>query len=234
MDYRYAENRSYEDYASGRVLLSAPGAPNYPARLALELFGRCMEYLPGGGEVTLYDPCCGSAYALTVIGLVHSHRLRRILGSDIDEGALTAARRNLSLLNHAGLAVRREELAALYAAHGKPSHAQAMDSAQVFVQQLARDVPSLVFQADATASLCIEENPDVIIADVPYGALVNWQGEGGGLNGLMASLRGIAHEGTILALSMDKQQKASPQGFERLEKFTVGKRRVEILRASFG
>ncbi len=33
MEYRYCEDRSWEDFSSGRVLRGAGGAPNFPVRL---------------------------------------------------------------------------------------------------------------------------------------------------------------------------------------------------------
>ena len=46
MEYRFAPAGGYEDVASGRVLLHRSGQPPFPARLALELFGRARELAP--------------------------------------------------------------------------------------------------------------------------------------------------------------------------------------------
>ena len=40
MDYRFAPERDYADFAPGRALRGGKGRPNFPVRLALELYGR--------------------------------------------------------------------------------------------------------------------------------------------------------------------------------------------------
>jgi hypothetical protein len=38
--YKYGLDENYEDFASGRVIYSGKGIPNYPVRLITEIFGR--------------------------------------------------------------------------------------------------------------------------------------------------------------------------------------------------
>ena len=71
-------------------------------------------------------------------------------------------------------------------------------------------------------------NPDIIITDIPYGNLVNWGGEGE-LDVMMDNLLKIAGVDTVLAVSMDKSQKITSEGWKRVEKQNIGKRRFEIL-----
>ena len=52
---------------------------------------------------TIYDPFCGVAYALTVLGFFHGADIKAIFASDIDENVLSLARKNLSLLSKDGL-----------------------------------------------------------------------------------------------------------------------------------
>ncbi|WP_312847199.1 hypothetical protein [Microbispora sp. KK1-11] len=79
------------------MLHSAPGFPAFPVRLASEMVQRAME-LRGGGRATVWDPCCGSGYLLTVIGLLHRRRISAVLASDVDPAAVGLAERNLALL----------------------------------------------------------------------------------------------------------------------------------------
>ena len=44
MEYRYSNDKNYEDFVSGRVLYNYKGITNFPARLAQEIFGRCLKY----------------------------------------------------------------------------------------------------------------------------------------------------------------------------------------------
>src|SRR3954454_13430762 len=101
MKYRFVPQReNYEDYAGGRVLFGRPGNTAFPVRLASEIFQRCADRLARSGvppPYSIYDPCCGSGYLLTVIGLLHGDRIARILASDVNLHALEFAQRNLSL-----------------------------------------------------------------------------------------------------------------------------------------
>ena len=44
MEYRYCEDRSWEDFSSGRVLCGVHGAPNFPVRLGCELYRRALSH----------------------------------------------------------------------------------------------------------------------------------------------------------------------------------------------
>ena len=52
---------------------------------------------------TIYDPCCGAAYHLSVIAYLHWDSVCRVIGSDINEKAVQLAERNLGLLTPAGM-----------------------------------------------------------------------------------------------------------------------------------
>src|SRR5437762_331229 len=126
MKYRLAVCReNYEEFAGGRVLYGGPGSSAFPVRLASEVFQSCESRLARHGALppyTLYDPCCGEGYLLTVIGFLHGAHLTRIIASDIDPEAVERARRNLSLLTAAGLDRRLQEIQRLIDAYDKPSH----------------------------------------------------------------------------------------------------------------
>jgi hypothetical protein len=57
MQYRFAEKSNYEDLAAGRVIHGAPGATNFPVRLASELFQRALAVRRGNDRVHVFDPC---------------------------------------------------------------------------------------------------------------------------------------------------------------------------------
>ena len=62
MQYLYAQNRNFEDYASGRVTYARAGQPAFPVRLASEIFQRAYKHWQvAGGQAgcTVYDPVCG-------------------------------------------------------------------------------------------------------------------------------------------------------------------------------
>lgn len=250
MQYRYAKEQSdYSDLSSGRVFYSLPGYPAFPVRLASEIFQRCLDYrqrLYGSSTpCTLYDPCCGTAYHLSVLGYLHGEHLREIVASDVDEKAVVWARRNLGLLSMEGLHKRTEEISRMLAEYGKDSHQEALSSAVILKKQLLsltqrHTIETRVFQANAADSKKILENiaphsVDIVFSDVPYGQHSHWQGSNQNelsnpLGSMLEALFGILASSSIVAIVSDKQQKALHPGYQRIEQFQVGKRRVAILK----
>lgn len=227
MIYKYGTAEIYEDFASGRVIYGGKGIPNYPVRLITEIFGRAMEYSNKKEDLIVYDPCCGGAYSLTILGFFYGEKIEKIYGSDISEEMVTSARKNLNLLKYNGLDDRKAELEKLYAKFHKTSHREALESVEKLKNKLVKDIDTEVFTADCTKSLP-DIKPDIIITDIPYGNLVDWGGEGE-LYAMMKNLLRIAGDDTVLALSMDKSQKITSEGWHRIEKQNIGKRRFEIL-----
>jgi len=228
MEYKYSRDDNYEDYASGRVIYGGKGIPNFPVRLLNEIFGRAKSYLEKQSEIIVYDPCCGGGYALTVLGFFHSDCINMLYGSDIDENMVTYANKNTKLLTAAGLEERRKELEALYEQYHKESHKEALESLKRLENTLKKDIKTEIFQADCTKQLPYI-SPDIIITDVPYGNLVEWNDNSVlSLSDMMMQLVAITKSGAILAVCMDKKQKGSCKGWRRLEKQIVGKRKFEI------
>lgn len=52
----------------------------------------------------------------------------------------------------------------------------------------------------------MDNKPDIIITDVPYGNLVDWQGEEDNISKLLESLAQISSDETVIAICMDKNQ----------------------------
>ncbi len=247
MKYRFAPRQDYGDFASGKVFLSWPGRPAFPVRLASEMFQRCLARQRAEGvtgPVTLYDPCCGGGYLLSVLAYLHGEVIGQLIGSDIDPEALRLAERNLSLLTPAGLDQRISEIEAMLSRYGKMSHAEALASATRLKQRLrelgrSRAITTTVFQADATNQADLDANlsglkVDVVIADVPYGQRSFWQGSDGGagdpMGGMLETLLGVLSKRAILALVADKGQNISHPSYQRLKRLRVGKRQVVFLR----
>lgn len=227
MNYLYCPAGNYEDFASGRVLHGAKGIPNFPVRLIAEIFGRAMAVSNKKDHLIVYDPCCGGAYSLTIIGFFNGDHIEKIYGSDISNDMIECACKNLDLLTYDGLDRRRSELERLYKEYGKDSHREAIQSVENMRIKLGREIASEAFVADCTKALP-DIKPDIIITDIPYGNLVDWGGEGE-INAMMESLYDIADKDTILAISMDKSQKITSEKWQRIAKQNIGKRRFEIL-----
>lgn len=250
MQYKYAkEQQDYSDFSSGRVFYSLPGHPAFPVRLASEIFQRCMAHRATiygtSAPCTFYDPCCGAAYHLSVLAFLHGEHIREIIASDIDEKAVALAKRNLGLLHRDGLDRRILELSTMLAQYGKESHQEALQSASAFKEKLSslRDnhpPETNVFLASATDREKISSHirpgsVDVVFTDVPHGRHSQWQATDSNmpsnpLRSMLDALLSVASPSSILAIASDKQQKISHEGYERIEQFQVGKRRVVILR----
>lgn len=237
MEYRYCENKNFEDLASGRVILHRAGCPNFPVRLAQEIFGRCLSHLDDPGRVCLYDPCCGGGYLLTVLGFLNSEKIEALIGSDINDEAIRLADENLSLLDQEGLGQRIRQLEHLRLLHNKDSHAGALNSAfrlRRLLADAAHGPERRIFKADILSDQPLRDQrfkADIIFTDVPYGNLVEWQSGNQRQVNLLDQLLPVTKEKTVVAICSDKSQKFQSDRFRRVEKQVVGKRLFQIFRA---
>ncbi len=230
MEYLYCKDENFEDFSSGRVLYGGKGIPNFPVRLLNEIFCRAKSYMNKSEDIVVYDPCCGGGYSLSVLGFFHNSVIGKLYGSDVDENMVVHAVKNTSLLTKYGLSKRREELEKLFAEFQKASHREAIDSCDKLSAMLRSEISTEIFQADCTKSLP-QILPDIIITDVPYGKLVEWnEASLMNLDEMMDRLWEISHEGCVLAVCIDKKQKCHSDKWIRVEKNNIGKRRFEIFK----
>lgn len=250
MQYKYEKaNSDYSDLASGRVFYNLPGYPAFPVRLASEIFQRCFanreKLYHRATPCTIYDPCCGAAYHLSVIAYLHRQHIREIIASDIDEKAVAFATRNLGLLSIAGLEKRIHEINTMLEQYHKDSHQDALHSAQVLKNKIIafdqeHSLVTKTFQANATDRNAIMQNigagtVDIVFTDVPYGQHSQWQDSNSKelsnpIQLLLDAILGILSASSIVAIVSDKGQKVFHEGYERIERFQIGKRRVVILK----
>ncbi len=243
MTYRYAVQRDdYSDLASGLVLRSAPGMPGFPVRLASEIFQRASEIHGRGGSLTVWDPCCGSGYLLTVMGLLHPGRIHTIVASDVDESALSLAKANLGLLTVDGLSARRQRLLELAHTHGKPSHHQAAQAAWRLLDRVrAVDTPPAVstavadvFDPNELAGALPAVSPDIVLTDAPYGGLTDWLGaptHAEPIPTMAWALAAVVAPDTVLTISCRARRVPLGHGIRPAATLKVGHRSVAFLRA---
>ena len=238
LEYKFAPNENYEDLSCGRVIYHRTGFSNFPVRLASEIFMRCFELIrESHKQVSIYDPCCGGGYLLTVLGFLHQDQIMSIYGSDISLDATQLAERNLSLLTTEGLLKRKEQLEGIYSSYHKESHLDAIKSVSNLLGCTREKMKYHVFNRDVLSSkpTPIKLVVDIIITDVPYGDLVSWSNAATVENRshidkmLDQLLENLSDDG-IVAISSDKRQKISNSNYKRIKKFQVGKRKIEILR----
>lgn len=237
MKYKFeVEKRDYSDFASGRVLYSAPSTTGFPVRLASEIMQRAFAILAQqgvDGPLRIYDPCCGGAFLLTTIGFLFPRQVGHLIATDLDPLVLEIAEKNLSLLSPEGLERRRRELESYAAAFGKDSHRAALESLERLRDRLGRR--SIAFscgQRDITdLSPFPVQDVDIIITDLPYGQLASWGGEGGDpLESLFINCRRALKEGpAVLAIVADKRPRLKHEAFRRVDHFKLGKRQIALL-----
>ncbi|MEO3944959.1 hypothetical protein [Gorillibacterium sp. CAU 1737] len=239
MEYRYATTkRNEEDFASGRLLYGGHGTTAFPVRLASELVQRGLAHLERLGKKApyrLYDPFCGGGYLATLLGFLQPGVFARIEGSDLNEGVLSVAERNLSLLTPAGLEERTHQLQELERLYGKPSHREALESAKRLAALTEEQHASLECRAfchDSTGLVPPAEvrEVDLVFTDLPYGELVSWQGEARDpIPAFLEQLGACLAAEAIVVVVANKGQKLVHPAYERKEAGKIGKRQFAIL-----
>ncbi len=240
--YKFVEAKeNYKDYSSGRVIYGVPNATNFPVRLASDIFQRCTECLIKKGKsppYIVYDPLCGAAYTLTVLGFLHREEIKKIFASDSNKEMLDFANKNLSLLNNKGMNKRINELEELFVNYKKISHKEALESAQRLKSKI-KNLDVEIFQFNIiTEEILPKQVSDlnIVIADVPYGKLVNWDGLKEGSNPVEIFLNKIKNRlnsNAIVALILNKKQEVSFKEYKLIKKFKIGKRKVILLEPIF-
>jgi 23S rRNA G2445 N2-methylase RlmL len=234
MIYKHFENRNFEDFSSGRVIYNNKNYPNYPVRLAAEIFSRCLEHTPKKNDICLYDPCCGSAYLTIILGYLFNKIIGKIYCSDISEEAIELSQKNLSLLSFNGISRRKNELNELVEKYKKESHKNALCSLEIIKKQIKKEIPFNIFKANILEKPDFIGNKfvaDIIITDVPYGNLVNWSTNvGEEINVLLDGIIPIINNNTIIAISYNKNQNINNKKYCIIEKIKIGHRRISIMK----
>ncbi|MCI0384751.1 rRNA methyltransferase [Streptomyces sp. CNQ085] len=240
--YRHAVERTDgSDLACGVVLHSAPGYPAFPVRLATEVFQRARARLPGDGPVTLWDPCCGSGYLLTVLGLLHRRSLRQVIASDVDPAPLELAAKNLALLSPEGLTAREAERREQSGRFAKPSYLKAAEAARRLRDRLSADGAALpftigtadVFDPRSLSGVVAGSAPDVVLTDLPYGERTHWEGRvpERPVAGMLRSLASVLPPHAVIAVG-DRGRRIPVAPVRPLERLKIGTRSVVLVRAA--
>lgn len=242
MVYRFAtENINYEDYSSGRVLYNRKGTTSFPVRLGSEIFQKCFDFLIRNGAsklVNLYDPCCGGAYLLTSLGFLHGENISKIYASDISEETINLAKRNISLLTVSGMDKRINQIKKLSLLYEKDSHFEALNSAKRFmdlIKNRQHEIDFEIFVSDITQATKLVDkvtNVHILISDIPYGNIVEWndgQSDEEAIKKILTSIYPILAKVAIIALISKKKTKIRHQNYSKVESFSIGKRQITLL-----
>ncbi|MCK1796001.1 rRNA methyltransferase [Streptomyces sp. XM4193] len=243
------ERADSSDLACGVVLHSAPGYPAFPVRLATEIFLRARARLPQQRPLTLWDPCCGSGYLLTVLGLLHRDALRQLVATDADPDPLELAAKNLALLTPEGLSAREDERREQSVRFDKPAYLEAADAAGRLRERLDRGgaLPYALRTADVfapaslAAALAVPDGaeggsalvPDLVVTDLPYGERTRWEGEvpdGAPVLAMLRSLASVLPEHAVIAVT-DRSRRIPVAPVPALERLKIGTRSAVLVRA---
>jgi len=233
MDYLYAEKDDFSFLASGNVIKHFSGMPCFPVRLNLELFERARHAV-GKERISVYDPCCGSGFSLTVLGLMRRDRIEWLRGSDIDPACLEAAGCNTSLLTQEGLFAARD--AVLGGEFATPERkAQMNESVEKLLPYMQGEAPDAdVFRHDILAAAPKLPGPaDYVFADIPYGIMTEWRSDSAvdpdPLQAFLMNVAPVLGKGGVLTVCGGKDLRVRSDAFRRLGRFSVGKRLVYML-----
>lgn len=129
MAYRLSRTSQItQTWPVGRCYGQRRDTPNFRCGSRRSCSFGVAEHLPERPH-TLRDPCCGSGYLLTVLGLRQRARLAAVVVSDIAPDAVALARENLALLTLGGLQARAEVLQARHGEFARQVHADAAAAA---------------------------------------------------------------------------------------------------------
>lgn len=242
--YRYeVERTDYSALASGFVLHSAPQRPAFPVRLTSEMFLRALALTSRSDPVTVWDPCCGSGYLLTVLALLHRPMIARVLASDIDEDALALTRRNLSLLSPAGLRARAIELAQRADQFGKQVYESAASTAAELERQLTADGGAVqwtarrasVFDPQQLAEVVAGSSPDVVLVDMPYGEQTHWSTDSpapASPSQMVRALAEVLPTNAVIAMALRGRKIPLDPHIRSRGKFKIGTRAIALVQVA--
>ena len=233
MEYKFVtRHENYEKYASWRVLYSAPWSAPFPVRLIDEIFQRACELAWKTTNLKLYDPCLWSGYMMTIIWFLHGSKIQSITWSDSDEKVLKIAEKNLDLLTVAWLQKRIAELESYEKLYGKQSHTDAIKDAQALLSWIhaTNHHINTSCKIQSIESVEINNQCDIIIADLPYGNLTSWNWEIDIQNAIERLWNNLS-QGGIMVLMSDKKQRFQDFSRQASKKaFNHGKRRIMFVK----
>jgi hypothetical protein len=240
MQYKFTTKQDLSDFASGKVISSIPYIPAFPVRLMDEIFQFCFSELNQDQPITIYDPCCGSAYHLTALTFLHIDKIGKIFCSDVNEEILSVAIENMQLLALDGMNAKIAKLQSMYERYGKESHREALESA-ARLKTILQDCHSLpqtrIFPNDILnpefPSELSDSHLDLIFVDSPYGRISEWENvyfEIDPIIQLLDNILDIIDDRTLVVIVNTNRNPIRHERFFQIKKMKSGKRITRIFR----
>lgn len=189
----------------------------------------------GDERARLWDPCCGSGYLVTVLGLLHRDLLTHVRASDVDPDAVAIAARNLELLTAEGLAERERELRRSALDFGRVAYVERAEAARDLAAGLAATGGDLPHESAVADVFTLTEpvDADLVVTDVPYGEMTRWEGDipQDPVHGLLSSMGRVLPERSVVVVTARTRRVRLPEGVRALERVKVGNRSAVLVRA---
>ncbi|NVN96562.1 MAG: methyltransferase domain-containing protein [Bacteroidetes bacterium] len=204
MQYKYIkQDKNYEDYSSGRVIYGYSGATNFPVRLTQEIFEKCINYLKKQNKAEPYN-----IYD-PFCGVAYTFT---ILGLFYPEKIKDIF---VSDINQESLNFAEKNLELL--------KCEGIDKRIKEIESLIKEYSK---ESHKEASKI-----DIVISDIPYGKLTNWQKDinSNPTQKFLDNIKSILAPKSIVAISLNKKQEISHIGYNKIGTFKIGKRKVLFL-----
>jgi tRNA G10 N-methylase Trm11 len=117
--------------------------------------------------------------------------------------------------------------------YNKKSHVDALHNLKNIYGNIKHEIKINTFIANTLKKYELRNKnfcADIIITDVPYGDLVAWSDKTDDqISVLLNTIIPVINKTSIIAITHDKGQKINNEKYERLKKYKIGHRIIEIL-----
>ncbi len=233
MEYLYTEKQDFSFLASGNIIKHFSGMPCFPVRLNIELFERAYRLI-NKDKINIYDPCCGSAFSLTVLGMMCQPKINCLYGSDINENCIEAARCNMSLIKKEGLLKSTNKFLSEKSATPQRRIELEKSIEKLMPYLVNPEIRFDIFSHDILVnSPDINEKIDYVFADIPYGTMTDWESDeflsDKPVDSLLHNIVPILNNNSIVTICGTKDIKIKSDIFRRVCKIKAGKRLIYML-----
>ncbi len=209
--------------------------PCFPVRLNLELFELAFHRL-NRPRLSVYDPCCGSGFSLTTLGMMKQEKIECLYASDVNPACVEAAQCNTAMLTPEGLTSASEKILSNETASPERKKQLTEARTKLLPYLTNHTLRKEVFPHDILESAPqLPQKIDYIFADIPYGNLTEWTNRAGCDNPSLQFLRNIekilSTKG-IVVISGTKELKLPPdsiKNYTKIDKIRAGKRLIYML-----
>lgn len=148
----------------------------------------------------------------------------------------------MHLLTKEGIDERIREIQKMIGDFEKKSHSDALKSAlnlRSILEKRDKSIEVKCFVSDVTKNKNSIDNVNdvnIIITDLPYGDIVNWncmQDKKEAVESLLDNVLQIISKESVIAIISKSKTKIKHKDFKQVERFVIGKRQITILQPKY-